>query len=205
MTLDEVIGRVEEERPGEAEKGEMVRWISQLDAKWQREVIDTHEQGPDDRRRPFNHFIYRGGVERYDHPPVHVTEVRDGQISHAEGAVPPPPPPPHGDHPDPDRYAVQPPFGDVEGRFSGYSRDFDGARVLLIPPPWDEAYVYYLYAQMDQRLGEIERYNNDAALFNTTYEEARAYYNRTHMPLNVKVHGVVYGRPLRPRGPEEIF
>lgn len=201
MTLDEVIGRVEEDRPGEATKGEMVRWLSQIDTRWQTEVIDTHEQGPDDRRRPYNHFLHRGRPDIL--PPVRVDEVRDGQWNHAEH--PPLPHEPREEEDEPDRYPAEPPFGEVGGRFTGYSRDFDGARELLIPPPWDEVYVYYLYAQMDQRLGEIERYNNDAALFNAAWNDAVTWYNRTHMPLNVKVHHVVYGGPPHRHDPENIF
>lgn len=203
MTLDEVIGRVEEDRPGEAEKGEMVRWLSQLDARWQTEVIDTHERGPDDHRRPYNHFIHRKETIRFDRPPVRVLERRDGQadFSKAPEERERAEHPPEGE----DRYPVEPPFGEVGGRFSGYSRDFDGARMLLIPPPYDEVYVYYLYAQTDQRLGEIERYNNDAALFNNAWAEAVRWYNRNHMPLNVKVHHVVYGAAPRRHDPEDVF
>ena len=54
---------------------------------------------------------------------------------------------------------------------------------LLIAPPYDEVYIHFLYMQTDQRLGEIDRYNNDAALYNQGMLEARQAYNREHMPL----------------------
>ena len=66
--------------------------------------------------------------------------------------------------------------------FTPYTADNKGSE-LLIQPPYDEVYIYFLAMQIDQRLGEIDRYNNDAALYNQAMLEARQAYNREHMPL----------------------
>lgn len=67
--------------------------------------------------------------------------------------------------------------------FAGYTTETDRETVLLIAPPYDEVYMPYLYAMIDQRLGEIERYNNDAILFIQGWTEARKSYHQRVMPL----------------------
>ena len=73
--------------------------------------------------------------------------------------------------------------GAEETTFAPYATDGDKSVALLIAPPYDEVYIHFLYMQTDQRLGEIDRYNNDAALYNQGMLEARQAYNRQHMPL----------------------
>lgn len=116
MTLAEVLERIDRERPGESTEEEKLRWISQVDGQWYREMVLTHE-------------------------------------------------------------------GAEETTFAPYTTDGDKSVALLIAPPYDEVYIHFLYMQTDQRLGEIERYNNDAALYNQGMLEARQAYNREHMPL----------------------
>lgn len=115
MTVAEVLERIDRERPGESTEEEKLRWLSQVDGQWYREVTRTHE-----------------GAE------------------------------------------------DVS--FAPYTAA-DKSAALLIAPPYDEVYIHFLYMQIDQRLGEIDRYNNDAALYNQGMLEARQAYNREHMPL----------------------
>lgn len=67
--------------------------------------------------------------------------------------------------------------------FAGYTADTARDTALLIPPRWEEIYIHYLFAMTDQKLGEVERYQNDAALFNQGLTEAQAAYTRDHMPL----------------------
>lgn len=45
MTLNNAIGRVELERPGEAQRTEMMVWIEQLDRRFWREHVLRHEGG----------------------------------------------------------------------------------------------------------------------------------------------------------------
>ena len=116
MTLAEVLERIDRERPGESTEEEKLRWLSQVDGQWYREMVLTHE-------------------------------------------------------------------GAEETTFAPYTTDGDKSVALLIAPPYDEVYIHFLYMQTDQRLGEIDRYNNDAALYNQGMLEARQAYNREHMPL----------------------
>lgn len=116
MTLAEVLERIDRERPGESTEEEKLRWLSQVDGQWYREMVLTHEEAE-------------------------------------------------------------------ETTFAPYTTDGDKSVALLIAPPYDEVYIHFLYMQTDQRLGEIERYNNDAALYNQGMLEARQAYNREHMPL----------------------
>lgn len=92
--------------------------------------------------------------------------------------------------------------------FAGYA-DASGSEELLIPLPDDEIYIYWLYAKIDYRLGEMERYNNDMAMFNTMWDQAAKRWHRAHMPLSGVLRHVVYGHrtsagaaddPLNQRG-----
>jgi len=58
----------------------------------------------------------------------------------------------------------------------------DAERELLIPHPYEDAYVKYLSAQVDYHNGEYERYNNAMMMFNTVYQAYANGYNREHMP-----------------------
>ncbi|MBR4457583.1 MAG: hypothetical protein IKS31_01355 [Clostridia bacterium] len=80
--------------------------------------------------------------------------------------------------------------------FDGYPENVDRAAELLIGEPDDEIYLYWLYSRIDLRLGEIERYNADAALFNTAWNEAAKRYNRHNMPRMTIIHRVAYGDPV---------
>ena len=53
------------------------------------------------------------------------------------------------------------------------------AAELLIPAPWDEAYVYYLAAMIEYARGEIARYNEHIALFTSLWEGYAAHLCRT--------------------------
>ena len=68
--------------------------------------------------------------------------------------------------------------------FTGYSEDKISV-ILIVPTPYDRLYTEYLKMMIDKENGEITRYNNSAALFNTYMSEYRKYYNKTHMPINV--------------------
>lgn len=135
MTLAEVLERIDRERPGESTEEEKLRWLSQVDGQWYREMVRTHE-------------------------------------------------------------------GAEETTFAPYTTDGDKSAALLIAPPYDEVYIHFLYMQTDQRLGEIDRYNNDAALYNQGMLEARQAYNREHMPLQKhSLRNILpAGAPVKDRG-----
>lgn len=67
--------------------------------------------------------------------------------------------------------------------FEGYSEDKLSV-VLIVPSPYDRLYTAYLKMMIDRQNGEIARYNNSAAEYNTYMLEFRKHYNKTHMPLD---------------------
>jgi len=54
---------------------------------------------------------------------------------------------------------------------------------MLIPPPWDEVYHFFLCMQMDLAGREMVMYNNDRALFASAWMAWADWVNRKLMPL----------------------
>lgn len=67
--------------------------------------------------------------------------------------------------------------------FTGYTESTDPGTELLAPWPYDEMYVYWLMAEVDQQTLETDKYNNDMILFNQKYDMFHDYWRRNHMPL----------------------
>lgn len=74
----------------------------------------------------------------------------------------------------------------TETTFTGYDDSTDLQTELLIPAPYDKAYLLWLEAWIDYYNGEYEKYNNAMRMFYTAYEGFKNYYNRTHMPKGKK-------------------
>lgn len=68
--------------------------------------------------------------------------------------------------------------------FDGYTENTPEDTVLLIPAPYDEAYLRWMEAQINYHNAEYEKYNNAIMLFNTVFDNYAAYYNQNHMPVN---------------------
>ncbi len=66
--------------------------------------------------------------------------------------------------------------------FPGYDAQTPSSTALLIPFPYDELYPRFLAMRIDLENGELERYNNDAMLFNRLWQSTAAHYCRTHSP-----------------------
>ena len=66
--------------------------------------------------------------------------------------------------------------------FTGYDDLTDLNTELLVPAPHDEMYLRWMEAQIHYHNGEYGKYNNAIDMFNTTYEDYKRHYNRTHMP-----------------------
>ncbi len=67
--------------------------------------------------------------------------------------------------------------------FPGYGPHTDlQATVLRIPDQFGEIYIHWLMAQMDYYSGELTRYNNTIAAYNTLWQAFANWVNRTHMP-----------------------
>jgi hypothetical protein len=72
---------------------------------------------------------------------------------------------------------------DPPGPFSGYDEttELQSTR-LLVDKPYDELYPRYLLMRIDLEHGELDRYNNDAAVFNRLWQSTAAHHCRTHTP-----------------------
>jgi hypothetical protein len=53
---------------------------------------------------------------------------------------------------------------------------------LILPEPYDEAYVHDLCAQIDLALGESDRYMNEAQQYNNEVQQFAAAMRRKHKP-----------------------
>ncbi len=77
--------------------------------------------------------------------------------------------------------------GGDEITFAGYNNETDPETEMLIPAPFDEAYLRYLEAQIDYANGEIGKYNNSIQMYQACLNAYQNYYNRTHMPKGSKM------------------
>lgn len=77
--------------------------------------------------------------------------------------------------------------GGEEITFTGYTSETNPETEMLIPAPFDEAYLRWLEAQIDYANGEIGKYNNSIEMYNTAWQAYQNYYNRTHMPKGKKM------------------
>lgn len=64
-----------------------------------------------------------------------------------------------------------------------YDSDTDGSTELIVPAPYDMFYVYWLMTKIDLMNMEMDKYNNDRALFENGYEQMSDWWTRTRMPL----------------------
>lgn len=71
----------------------------------------------------------------------------------------------------------------AEEAFAGYTEQTDRDTELLAADPHDEMYLYYLESKIDYSNGEMGKYNNSAAMFNSAYAEYANFINRTRMPV----------------------
>jgi len=56
-------------------------------------------------------------------------------------------------------------------------------RELLVPDPYSMLYLYWLMSKIDLLNQEIDKYNNDRALFENAYDTMSDWWTRTRMPL----------------------
>ena len=71
---------------------------------------------------------------------------------------------------------------DAPASFDGYDAQTPQTTALLILFPYDELYPRFLAMRIDLENGELDRYNNDAAVFNRLWQSTAAHHCRTHTP-----------------------
>ena len=64
-----------------------------------------------------------------------------------------------------------------------YDSDTDEGTELIMPSPYDMLYVYWLMSKIDLVNMEMEKYNNDRALFENKYGEGSDWWTRERMPI----------------------
>lgn len=68
-------------------------------------------------------------------------------------------------------------------KFTPYDHNGDLKDNLIAPAPYDQVYTHWLASQIDLNNGEIEKYNENSALYNMALDTFMSWYNRYHMPL----------------------
>lgn len=65
---------------------------------------------------------------------------------------------------------------------TGYDAEVNADTALLVPEPYSEIYVYWLFTKIDFLNAETARFNNSALMFNTAWINYANHINRTHAP-----------------------
>lgn len=60
---------------------------------------------------------------------------------------------------------------------------FPDDKELLMPPPVDKVYVFWLAAQIDWAQTDTEMYAIDMEMYNAAYKEALAWWRRRNVPI----------------------
>lgn len=78
--------------------------------------------------------------------------------------------------------------------FDGYHIDTPESTPLLIPAQYGRnIYAYYLMMQIDFINNEINKYNTNASMYQSSYDGYVRYYHQTHMPIQANSVGYTGG------------
>lgn len=66
--------------------------------------------------------------------------------------------------------------------FNGFDEQTDVDTELIMPEPYDQAYIYWLEAQIHYAYEDIDMYNSAIMMFNTDFDGFKAYYKQNHTP-----------------------
>ena len=64
-----------------------------------------------------------------------------------------------------------------------YDIDTSDGTELLVPDPYSSLYPFWIMSRIDILNQELDKYNNDRALFENAYNEMHDWWNRTYMPV----------------------
>lgn len=67
--------------------------------------------------------------------------------------------------------------------FGGYDDNTAADKELLIPAPYDDAYIHWVRSKIDLFNQDYERYNSSAAAFYTQYQNYAQHFNRENKPI----------------------
>ena len=66
--------------------------------------------------------------------------------------------------------------------FKGYDENTPADTMLLVPEPFSDIYVFWLQAWIDYRNGDIDKYNNAIAMYQSLYDAYHSDYHGAHLP-----------------------
>lgn len=177
MKIIEAINRIDSLKHNTYSQVEKVAWLSEVDWDVKKNVIDTHEGA--DEESAIQEYI-KANITAHEKAVAEYMKVNEVSREEAEANVE---------------------FREIKYKeakehikatrndifFSGYDDTTDLQKTeLLIPAPYDKAYLLWLEAQIDYYNGEYDKYNNAMDMFNTAYEGFKNHYNRTNMPKGKK-------------------
>lgn len=176
MKIIEAINRIDSLVHNTYTQSDKVQWLSEMDWEVKLHIIDTHE-GADkdeeiakyiqDQKKAYEKQVteYMKMYEVSREEAEKNVEFREIKYKEAK------------EHIEATRNDIM---------FTGYDDSTDLSTELLIPAPYDKAYLMWLEAQIHYYNGEYNKYNNAIAMYNTAFEAYQKYYNRTHMPKGKK-------------------
>ena len=152
MTINQAINEVNNLKPNMYGVPLKIKWLSRLDRRIFEEILLTHEL----RKKEKEPFL-----------PEEEEEQEEPGEDFAPWALNR-----HGRrHRRPEERLV----------FTEYTEE-DMDKELIVGEPYDEIYIFWLSAQIDQNNMEYMSFNNSNAMFESVYTSFRNAFNRTHMP-----------------------
>ena len=80
-------------------------------------------------------------------------------------------------------FSTHEPDAETPKAFDGYTQDTPPDTELLVKPPYDDVYLYFLAMQIDLANLEYDKYNNSVQLYGNALGQYKRWYHRTHRPL----------------------
>lgn len=71
--------------------------------------------------------------------------------------------------------------------YNGYTDSTPVDTELLVPAPYDDIYIHYIESCIHHANEEYGKYNNAKTSYNSVYLTFANYYNRTHMPVGMRI------------------
>ena len=176
MKIIEAINRIDSLKHNTYTQGDKVAWLSELEWDVKKNIIDTHEGA--DKEKAITEYI-QNNVKAYEAAVCEYMKVNEVTREEAEKNV------------EFQEIKYKEAKEHIEATrndimFAGYDDGTDLNTELIIPAPYDKAYLLWLEAQIDYYNGEYDKYNNAIDMFYEALEGFRNYYNRTHMPKGKK-------------------
>lgn len=168
MTLMEAINHLDAVKPNGYRQSEKISWLSTLDGKIKKEIIDTHEHNVE-----LIEYKSTGKVDlvAFDMVIDSFSINEKGEYVSKKGTT------------YANKQAVIAYGKGLKYPFSGYT-EADLMKKLIVPAPYDDIYIKWLEAKIDFANGEYQKYNNAALAFNEEYQRFSRAYHRENRPIN---------------------